>query len=130
MDFEGEDDLDPGIDPLEQKKTELLGAMRDYLAGMLDGGGEAGYTSADIGECGRLLDAYLATLAEAPFGDEQVVRDAVHFTVISLNRLNTRTDGHLIETDQRELICDLINRAARKVGVGAGEDLTAEWREW
>ena len=44
--------------------------------------------------------------------------------------LNARCNGHLIETDQRENLCDLINRGAGAAGVGAGADLTAAWREW
>jgi hypothetical protein len=131
MDFEGEDDLEPGgNDPLERKKVDLLEAMRDYLAGMLDGGGEAGYTSADIGECGRVLDAYLATVEEAAMFDEEAVMGAVEFTVRSLNSLNERCNGTLIETDQREMICDLIAQAAKQRGIGNGNDLTEQWREW
>jgi hypothetical protein len=131
MDFEGEDDLEPGgNDPLERMKADLLEAMRDYLAGMLDGGGEAGYTSADIGECGRILDAFLATVEEAEMFDEDAVTGAVEFTVRSLNRLNERCGGNLIETDQREAICELIAQAAKQRGIGSGADLTEQWREW
>ena len=129
MDFE--DDLDEGSgDPLEQLKSDLLEGMREYIAGILDGGGDAGYTAADIGECGRVLDALLATVAEAERGDEDTVLGAVQYTVLSLNKLNARCDGHLIETDQRDQLRELINRAAASAGVGSGRDLTAEWREW
>jgi hypothetical protein len=132
MDFEDElnDDEGGGGDPLQQLKKEALEGMREFLAGQLDGGGEAGYTSADIGECGRILDAFLATVEDAERGDDDTVMGAVEFTVRSLNSLNERCDGHLIETDQRELIVELIQKAARARGVGRGEDLTEEWRTW
>jgi hypothetical protein len=129
MDDDFEDDGDDR-DALQRLKADLVEGMREYLAGVLDGGGEAGYTSADIGECGRVLDAYLVTVADAPPGDEEAVMGAVEFTVLALNRLNARCHGHLIETDQREAICDLINRAAVANGVGGGVDLTETWREW
>jgi len=121
---------DERAEGLQAQKNDLLEGMREYLAGILDGGGEAGYNGTHIGECGRILDAYLATVEEAADGDDDAVMAAVQFTVLSLNGLNERCHGSLIETDQREQICDIINRAATKAGVGAGEDLTAQWREW
>lgn len=129
MESDFEDD-GPDEDVLQTLKTDFLESLREYLAGMLDGGGEAGYSGADVGECGRILDAYLVTVADAPPGDEQAVMDAVQFTVMSLNSLNARCNGHLIETDQREHLCDLINRAATAAGVGSGQDLTRQWRDW
>jgi hypothetical protein len=129
MDFEDFED-DSKADPMQKLLGELLDGMRHYLADQIDGGGEAGYTSADIGECGRILDAYLATVEEAARGDSETVMGAVEFTVRSLNRLNERTQQHLIETDQREQICEIVRRAAASRGVGFGEDLTEPWREF
>jgi hypothetical protein len=133
IEFEDEDDINDegGADPLEQLKADTLKGMREYLAGQLDGGGEAGYTSADIGECGRILDAYLATVEEAAHYDEETMMGAVEFTVRSLNRLNARCGGSLIETEQRGPIVELIAQAAARRGVGTGlNDLTQAWREW
>ena len=117
-------------DILQALKNDTLAGMREYLADMLDGGGEAGYSGSDIGECGRILDEYLAKLAGAEHGDDATVRDAAQEAVIALNLLNARCNGHLVETDQREQLCELIQRAAAEVGVGAGEDITEPWREW
>ena len=128
-DFE-DDSTRGGGDALQQRKADIIDGMREYLAGVLDGGGEAGYTSADIGECNRVLDAYLATLEEADEGDDEAIMGAMEYTVRALNSLNARCDGHLIETDQRDPLRELINRAAASAGVGSGRDLTAEWREW
>ena len=130
MDFDDFEDDSPRAEGLQQQKAELIEGMREYLAGVLDGGGEAGYTSADIGECSRILDAYLATLEDADAGDEDAVMGAMEFTVRSLNSLNARCNGHLIETDQRAQLRDLILSAASERGVGTGADLTKQWREW
>jgi hypothetical protein len=124
-----EDDSTRG-DALHQQKADIIEAMREYLAGMLDGGGEAGYTSAEIGECNRVLEAYLDTLDDADAGDEDTILAAMEYTVRALNSLNTRCHGHLIETDQRGPLRDLIVQAAREKGVGSGSDLTKPWREW
>jgi hypothetical protein len=131
MDFEGEDETErEDTDDLQALKKDALTGMREHLANMLDGGGEAGYSGADIGECGRILDAYLARIAATPPGYEEGVMAAVQETVLALNVLNERCGCHLIETDQREQIGELINRAAAEAGVGSGEDLTETWREW
>jgi hypothetical protein len=124
-----EDDSTRG-DALHQRKADIIEGMREYLAGMLDGGGEAGYTSAEIGECSRVLDAYLDTLEDAEPGDEDSILAAMEFTVRALNSLNTRCHGHLIETDSRGPLRELIVQAARERGVGSGADLTKPWREW
>jgi hypothetical protein len=124
-----EDDSTRG-DELHQRKADIIEGMREYLAGMLDGGGEAGYTSADIGECDRILGAYLDTLEDADPDDDEAVMGAMEFTVRALNSLNARCHGHLIETDQRAPLRDLILHAASERGVGTGADLTKQWREW
>lgn len=118
------------IDELRTLKTEALAGMREYLAGVIDSGGEPGYTAADVGECGRILDAYLARVAGATHGDQDSIRAAVQEVVLALNVLNERCNGNLIETDQREQLCELILRAASAAGVGSGEDITEPWREW
>ena len=128
MDSDFEDD--EGGDALQSQKNDLLEGMREYLAGILDGGGEAGYNGTHIGECGRILDAYLATVEDAADGDDEAVMAAVQFTVLSLNGLNERCKGSLIETDQREALVALIIAAAASRGVGRGRDITKEWREW
>jgi hypothetical protein len=130
MEFDDFEDDSPRGDGLPQRKADIIEGMREYLAGMLDGGGEAGYTSADIGECSRVLDAYLATVEDAERGDEDSILAAMEYTVRALNSLNARCQGHLIETDQREPIRDLLVHAAAERGVGTGADLTKPWREW
>jgi hypothetical protein len=122
-------DADDAAD-LEALKIDVLANLRRYLADMLDGGGDSGYTGADVGECGRILDTYLADVADVERGDEEAVRRAVRDVVLALNALNARCDGGLIGTDQREQLCTLIQRAAATAGVGSGEDVTEAWREW
>jgi hypothetical protein len=130
MDYEDFEDDSTRGDALHQRKADIIEGMREYLAGILDGGGEAGYTSADVGECDRVLGAYLDTVEDAEAGDEDAILGAMEFTVRALNSLNARCDGHLIETDQRGPLRDLILHAASERGVGTGADLTKQWREW
>ena len=52
-------------------------------------------------------------------------------TVLKLNDLNERAGEDLIETDQREDICEYITKADALLGFNTeDEDVTEEWREW
>ena len=55
----------------------------------------------------------------------------VKITVEALNELNESTEFQLIETDQREDICEIIIRGRHLRGYNDMEDdITGEWREW
>jgi hypothetical protein len=55
---------------------------------------------------------------------------ATERAVPALNELNDRCDGCLIETDQREQLCDILIAAAKNAGLDSDEDITQAWREW
>ena len=117
---------------------ESLAAVRARLqAGMIgylededgddDEDGEAPYTRADIDECMRIVDTYLVEVRRTPpTGLIPLVRDAV----LRLNALNDRCEGALIETDQREDLCQILLVAARSAGMKEQGDVTEPWREW
>jgi hypothetical protein len=51
--------------------------------------------------------------------------------VLSLNRLNEKTEYSLIETDARESIWEIIQNSAVARGLkDVPDDVTEEWREW
>ena len=52
--------------------------------------------------------------------------------VPDLNFLNEKCDCSLIETDQREDICEYINQTVYSFGFieSENEDVAEEWREW
>jgi hypothetical protein len=50
--------------------------------------------------------------------------------ILDLNGLNEQGEFSLIETDQREALCQLILTAATRAGLDTDEDVTEEWREW
>jgi hypothetical protein len=113
---------------LDALKISLLEDMREYMEDVAADGHEPGYSEADIGKCESILDTFLTTVRSAKSGDTEFVMGAVKEAVLALNALNE--DYNLIETDQREQICELIIQSAVAVGVGSGEDITEEWREW
>jgi hypothetical protein len=55
--------------------------------------------------------------------------------VVALNELNDQTEGALIETGEREELCELFNQVAIQAGIdptkyGDGEGPASEWRDW
>lgn len=62
--------------------------------------------------------------------DEQIMK-VVEWVVLSLNKLNEKTEYAIIETDARESIYEIIQSAAIEAGLkNYDEDITVEWREW
>lgn len=115
-------------------KEDLLESMVSFMKGEDDddegdSGFDAGYTQDDIDRCAAIIDHYLITLAKTK-GDADAIMEAVKDTVLELNTLNDNCDGSLIETDQRETLCELIITAAQDAGLETDEDITEEWREW
>jgi hypothetical protein len=93
---------------------------------------DAGYMQADIDRCARIVDGFLASLEDLPKGkrNESILK-VVKAAVLKLNRLNARCDGVLIETYQREQLCELIISAARRGGLESDVyDITEQWRAW
>jgi hypothetical protein len=111
---------------LNHLKSQLVHEMEAYMEEV---GEDGGYTAEDIDACTAIIAAYVAAVSRPV--DPEAIMVAVQKTVMSLNALNEKCHGGLIETDQREMICEIINKAAECAGFDPGsEDLTEEWREW
>lgn len=122
-------------------KKSIISQMTDY---MKFGGAEdesdhdydpnfdSGYTQEEINQCEKLLDLFLTSLEKLPeTSKNEYILDVVKKVVFGLNKLNEDCDYSLIETDQREDLCELIITASKKAGLESNEDdVTEEWREW
>ena len=93
------------------------------------------YTDENCDKAKALLDALLAGLValgeDAPEA-EKVARFKT--AVLGLNDLNA-TDDTLIETGEREELCQLFDAIAATSGImsskyGAGDGIASEWRDW
>ena len=113
-------------------RKRLLDGMFSYMKASADPGfGYAcGYTLKHIDRCAAITRDFLETLSALPKGQTAKIIAEVKRVVLKLNKLNESCGGALIETDQREELCQLIQTAANKAGLKADEDITAEWREW
>jgi hypothetical protein len=114
-------------------KPHLVEMRRQLVQEMLDYQAEADpdYGPQDVERCAAVLDRFLAAAAAAS-GPERDARllAAVEAAVKSLNELSAECE-ELIETDQREGICALIDAALEEAGYDTkGRDVTEQWREW
>lgn len=124
----------PGRIPEEfiELKGEIVDGMLAYMERDDEEDFDPGYSQQDVDKCAAILQDYLVTvLRPSAHGDAEQIMAAVKAVVIALNDLNEDCDHGLIETDQREQLCELIINAAGQAGLEAsGEDITEEWRDW
>ena len=110
--------------------TELISLKDSIIDGMLDYmDDDVEYTKKDVELCERILDDHINALSKAH--DRNSAIQCVKDTVLKLNELNEKAGEELIETDQREEICEYIIKAGALLGFNdENEDTTEEWREW
>lgn len=115
---------------LKRIRTGLLNTMQGFMQPFENDGSNAPYCAADIGRCAAILDALVAKLDSAA-GNAGCIMSAVQDAVLKLNELSKEVE-RLIETGQREDLCEFIELAAAAAGleIEAGKDITEEWREW
>jgi hypothetical protein len=113
-------------------RKRLLDGMFSYMkASENPGFGYAcGYTLKHVDRCAAITRDFLEKLPTLPKGDAEKILAEVKRVVMKLNKLNASCDGALIETDQREELCQLILTAANNAGLKSDKDITAPWREW
>ena len=92
---------------------------------------DRGYGKRHITACEKLLRKYLDKLGHMKSVSDEAVMQEVKKVVLSLNRLNEKTEYSLIETDARESIWEIIQNSAVARGLkDVPDDVTEEWREW
>jgi hypothetical protein len=120
------------LSELEKRKAKLIAGMLDYMQSEDDDDDfDPGYTKADVKKCDGILTEFTDSLHDLAGGvPESKILNCVKQVVLELNKLNEDAGGSLIETDQREDLCDYILFAARQSGLKRNDDVTEEWRKW
>lgn len=112
---------------IDAKKKEILYWMSEYIKNHHN----PPYTSNDVCDCGVMLDLFIKDVAHsAHMSDFDWVKLKVRELVLSLNAFNEKHNHTIIETDQREGICELIDQVIENAGHTVSDDITEEWREW
>lgn len=94
------------------------------------------YTEENCAEAAQIFEQLIAKLAALGerAGEEEKL-DASRTAVEALNALDEENANMLIETGEREELCDLCNRIASAAGLdpskyGGGEGPASMWRDW
>lgn len=113
------------VNPKISKPLELLEKNLNEYMEIAD----VEYTSDDVTQCMDLLNTHLDKVALS--NSEKEGLELVENTVLDLNDLNEDCNYDLFETDQRELICEIIIQAGAIMGYNdENEDITEEWRDF
>ncbi|EOD77908.1 hypothetical protein D515_03385 [Grimontia indica] len=89
------------------------------------------YQLSQVEYCGELLNTFAGNvMLSGKKADRSWVDVQVKALVLALNDLNKQCGECLIETDQREGICELIFYVVAQAGHSVEEDITENWREW
>lgn len=94
------------------------------------------YTQENCDKARKIFDDLIADLIEIGEGASEDNKVALFKTaIIATNQLNSECDDCLIETGEREDLCELTNMITTACGLdpnkyGDGEGLASEWREW
>ncbi len=112
---------------LNKLKTDVTDPMLEYMTeAEIDN-----FTAEDVARCGKLLTQFLTALNELTGPEDEDIMAQVEQVVLALNDLNEELDYALIETMEREAICELIQTAAVDCGLrNVPDDVTEDWREW
>lgn len=94
------------------------------------------YTAENCTKAQEIYDKLIQNLVL--FGEEAIEEEKVSFfkkAITALNHLNRECDDCLIETGEREELCELTNQISIAAGLdpekyGEGEGLASEWRDW
>lgn len=88
------------------------------------------YGSDEVETCMALLRDFVDEIQGLEVNDPGLASNKVQRLILALNQLNNQYDGCLIETGQREDICELIDLVLTESGYKFEGDITEEWREW
>lgn len=112
-------------------RADLLDEMAAYMERCAeDPDSEPHYGKAEIDECARILDTYAAAIDNLPKpADRSAIMKEVERVVLALNDFDERGGG-VIETEEREKLCDIIYLVAKDAGLEADDDITEQWRDW
>ena len=94
---------------------------------------DCGFTKKDIEKCESLILKYLLALEQITTPTNKEIMKHVKSLVLALNKLNEKTDYAMLETDERESICVLVQDFAVACGLAEipeDDDVTGEWREF
>ncbi len=112
-------------------KTQVTENIANSMITYMEEWGGVDYTKEDVAKCEAILHRYLDALAAFETPTDELIMAEVETVVLALNELNEAVGYTMIETGEREAICEIIQSAAETCGLqDIPDDVTEEWREW
>ena len=117
---------------------ELLLEIKDLFLFWHESGQEFGMPQYSKENCDKAESIILNLISELErLGSDSLEGtriSAFESSVVAMNNLSYLVPG-LIETGERESLCDIYDQIARSVGIdpskcGEGDGIASEWREW
>ena len=119
------------------KSTYPFAKWRSYFPGPHNNfEGMEDYTPENCDKAEQILDTLIGQLiALGEHAPKTEKEKQFEQAVFALNSLNDATDGGLIETGEREDLCELLDTITVAAGLhpgdyADGEGIADEWREW
>lgn len=108
-------------------KSRLIAGVKEYQKDC-----DGAYHFWDVWKLQNILNRYYKQMELCHKRKGSDFMEIVKKTVLALNELNEKCGDCLIETDQREDICEYIIKTAYLFNFiqSENEDITGEWREW
>ena len=118
----------------ERQWAEALPLLSEHWAGCLKFEPE-GHSEQAHQAVNNLLQQYFEALKDLPENpSESAILDVMKKLFEALGSLNAKSDGALLETDERELLVPMVNSAAQSAGLSIhnfnNDDPTEEFREF
>jgi hypothetical protein len=111
----------------KQLQETVVVPMTEYMNDCED----CGFKQKDIKKCEGLILTYLSALEHIKKPADKKIMKHVKTLVLALNKLNEKTDYCLLETEERESICEFIQESAIACGLSdPSDDITEEWRDF
>ena len=115
---------------IEEKKTYLLHWMYDFIED-IEEDDEPAYHKSDVEQCDQIVTAFINSVNESKeSSDLSWLSSRIEQLVMQLNEINNTLDKQLIETNQREDLCALIELVISHCGHQPQGDITEKWRQW
>ena len=116
---------------IQNYKNQLQETVIVPMTELMNDCEDCGFTQKDIAKCETLILEYLVALESITEPANKDIMKHVKKLVLALNKLNEKTDYCLLETEERESICEIIQNSAVECGLTNPEDdITGEWRDW
>lgn len=116
---------------VSQFKTQVTETVANSMIAYMEEWGGVDYTKEDVAKCEAVLHRFLDALAAFAAPTDELIMAEVETVVLAINELNEAAGYTMIETGEREAICEIIQSAAEACGLqDVPDDVTEEWREW